>query len=196
MSSIITPLGSPPSPPPSAESIAVVDAPLYEILDGVRVDLPPLSVYAVVVANRLAFRLNVTAEAQDIGAAYTEALFQLPAPVERKRRPDVAYVSYLRWAKDRPLPLTGNAWEVVPDIATEVTSPTDLADELIAKIHEYFHAGVRLVWVVYPQVAQVYVYESPTRVHILERGQILNAGDVLPGFQLAVADLFPASTGA
>ena len=47
----------------------------------------------------------------------------------------------------------------VPDLAVEVVSRHDVALELIEKIHEYFAAGVRLAWVVFPTVEQVYVYE-------------------------------------
>jgi Uma2 family endonuclease len=191
MSTVATPLPVPPLPAAPSE-IASIDDALYEIIDGQRVELPPMSVYALVVANRLAYRLNVAAAAQDIGAAYVETLFNLPLPVERKRRFDVAYVSYQRWPKDRPVPLAGNAWDVVPDIAVEVSSPSDLADDLISRVPEYFRAGVRLVWLVFPPTAQVFVFETPTQVRVVQRDQQLDGGIVLPSFRVALAEVFPA----
>jgi Uma2 family endonuclease len=87
--------------------------------------------------------------------------------------------------------LTQNPWDVVPDLAVEVISPSDLVYDLIQKIAEYFEAGVRLVWVVYPPQRLVYVYESLTRARILTVADELEGGAVLPGFRLPVANLFP-----
>jgi Uma2 family endonuclease len=54
----------------------------------------------------------------------------------------VAFVSTERWPLERPIPEDGD-WEVVPDLAVEVTSSHDLWDEVLAKMHEYFEKGVR-----------------------------------------------------
>jgi len=77
-----------------------------------------------------------------------------------------------------------------PDLAVEIVSRTITADEVADKLEEYFKSGVRQVWVVYPVHAKVYVYSSTTSVHILARGDELDGGIVLPGFQLAISDLF------
>ena len=79
---------------------------------------------------------------------------------------------------------------MIPNLAVEVVSPTNAADEILSKIHEYFRAGVELVWVIYPEHAEVYVYTGPLDLHILGRTGILDGGKVLPGFQLPVAELF------
>jgi Uma2 family endonuclease len=174
----------------ATEALPADEEPLYEIIDGQRVELPPMSIYAVRVASRLFARLNVFGLDHDIGEGVCEGLFKLPLPVGRNRRPDLAFVRYERWAKGRPLPEADNAWDVVPDLAVEVTSPKDLVDELSDKIDEYFRAGVFLVWVIYPRLRLVYVYESLTQVRILTRTDTLEGGTVLPGFQLPLADLF------
>ena len=127
-----------------------------------------------------------------LGLVVTETLFVLDAQRNLKRRPDVAFVSYPRWREDR-VPRT-EAWDVVPDLAVEVISPTNLAEEIDDKITDYFTAGVRLVWVLYPASGRVYVYQSPERVTGLERTDELEGGDVLPGFRLPVAALFEAVT--
>jgi Uma2 family endonuclease len=49
---------------------------------------------------------------------------------------------------------------------------------------------VRSVWVVYPKRREVYVYASPTQVHVLPSDQELDGGDLLPGFRLPLAALF------
>jgi Uma2 family endonuclease len=166
------------------------DEPLYEIVDGQRVELPPMSVYATLVASALFGELAVFCTTHPLGRPFAEMLFRFPLNGSRNRRPDVAFVSFERWPKNRPIPLRDNAWEVVPDLAVEVISPHDLADEVIQKLTEYFQAGVRLVWIIYPQQRLVYVYDSPTQVRGLSQADDLDGGAVLPGFRVALANLF------
>ncbi len=163
---------------------------LYEIINGQRVESPPMSVYATWIANQLVAELAIFTRIHDAGRPVHEMLFSLLGSTDRNRRPDAAFVSYLRWAKSKPLPMRGNAWEVVPDLAVEVVSPTDLAEELMQKLLEYFQAGVRLVWVVYPEQKLVYVYESLTQVRGLTHQEELDGGSMLPGFRLPLANLF------
>lgn len=162
----------------------------YEIIDGVRVELPPKSVDSQVLGSRLARHLSNFGIAQNIGEAYIEVLFKLPLKKDRNRKPDVAFVSYSRWPKHQPMPDT-NAWDVLPEICVEVVSPNDMADEVEAKVEEYFQAGVSLVWVVYPRQERFYVYESASRVRRLTRDDALDGGTVAPGFALPLAELFP-----
>src|SRR5437667_408846 len=111
--------------PTSSPNIAIIaDDELYEIIDGARVRTPPMAAIAIWTAFELARHLGNFAVA-NLGRAVTEMLFHLPAPINRDRRPDVAFVSYQRWGKSRQIPSTGNAWDVVPNLATEVVSPTD-----------------------------------------------------------------------
>ncbi len=172
----------------------VGDADLYEVIDGQRVALPPMGILAVWVASQIHLFLGSYGLTKKAGRALCEALFHLPLVRPRDRRPDVAFVTYQRWPKNRPIPPTDNAWDVVPDLAVEVVSPTDTAEELRAKIGEYFQAGVRLVWVVFPLGPEIHVYESPTQILILTTADTLDGGAVLPGFQLILAELF-AETG-
>ena len=84
-----------------------------------------------------------------------------------------------------------NAWEVAPDLAVEVVSPTDRAEDVMEKVTEYFQAGVELVWIIYPRLQLVYVYESLVKVRGLNAADTLDGGNVLPGFHIPVATLFP-----
>jgi Uma2 family endonuclease len=163
----------------------------YEIIDGQRVQLPPMSVYASIVSSRLDQKLGNFADANCLAEVVGHALFRLPLKRDRYRRPHVAVVTFDRWPKGRPIPFPDNAWDVVPDLAVEIVSPHDLADAIMQKIVEYFQAGVRLVWVVYPQHRLGYVYESPTQVCVRASTDELDGGSVLPGLRLPLAELFP-----
>jgi Uma2 family endonuclease len=161
---------------------------LFEIVDGQRVELPPMGAKQSVVGSMLVYLLNVYTVPRDLGLAVGETLFDLGPDFKHKRRPDVAYVSYERWPKGKSIP-QGNTWSVVPDLVIEVVSPSDTAGDLLAKVSEFFRAGSRLFWVIHTNLSQVYVYESPKQVRILDRDATLEGGAILPGFTLPLASL-------
>ena len=82
------------------------------------------------------------------------------------------------------------AWEVIPDLAVEVISKSNSADDVVVKIDDYFQAGVRQVWVVYPVTSKVHVYGSPTQVKMLQMGDELQGDPLIPGFRLPLSELF------
>jgi Uma2 family endonuclease len=171
-----------PLPVPDAET-------LYEIVDGQRVEKAPMGTFEVFIAAILDQLLGAFVRSNRLGRVFPEMLFRINALGSPQRRPDVAFVSYSRWPRDRKVD-SANGWDVVPELAVEVISPSDPAIAVVEKIHEYFQAGVLRVWVVYPNVRQVYVYEGPARVQILDVDRELDGGDILPGFRLSLAELF------
>jgi Uma2 family endonuclease len=162
----------------------------YEIIDGNKVEMPPMSATSSVLAFRLAHRISSFSVPANLGEAFSEILFNLRLPQGRNRRPDVAFVSYERWPKNRSIPPV-NAWDVVPDLCVEVVSPTDLIEENRTKVAEYFQAGTRLVWVVYPHLQLADVFESRDRMRVVRCDGSLEGGEAIPGFSLPLAELFP-----
>jgi Uma2 family endonuclease len=176
--------------PPIQRADEVETPELYEIVNGVRVEVPPMSAFASRLASRLARHINNVAEPLGAGEAVTETLFRLPLATEQERRPDVAYVSAKRWPLERELLIAPRAWDVVPDLVVEVVSPTDRIEDLEEKLMEYFEAGVTTVWVVYPRSKAVHVYDSLDQIRVVREPQELDGGTVLPGFRLPVATVF------
>lgn len=162
---------------------------LYEVIDGRIVEKPVMGIYQVLVASELIRLMNTSAGMDRLGRVVSEMLFVVDPTRKLKRRPDVAFVSYERWPRRSPSP-TGDALEVVPDLAVEVISPSNTADEVVDKLDEYFRAGGRLVWVIYPVSRKIYVYTSPIAVRILQPGDDLDGGPVIPGFRVPVKSLF------
>jgi Uma2 family endonuclease len=161
----------------------------YEIVDGRRVEKPQLGTFHILVAAILDQILGSYVRAKKLGRVAPEMLFRINSVGNRQRRPDVAFVSYERWPKDRKVDFK-NGWEVVPDLAIEVISPSNSADTVIGKISEYFKAGVLRVWVIFPVDRLIYVYESPKKTTILDITDELDGGDLIPGFRLSLAELF------
>jgi Uma2 family endonuclease len=170
------------------------DEAIYEFVDGRWIETPPMSILAGIVASRLNAYLTLHIEKQSPcpGQVVFEMLFRIPLAKDtgRNRRPDLAYVSAERWPIDRPIPLRKDAWDVVPDLAVEVVSPTDIAEDLLGKVNEYFQAGVRLVWVVYPIQRCIHVYEAWNRIRVVTETDDLDGGEVLPGFGRTLDRLF------
>jgi len=161
---------------------------LYEVING-RVVEKAMGVYENWFANVIHDALVPFVKANSLGRVVLEMIFDLRPHVDRERRPHVAFVSYERWAKDRRMPRVRSG-AIVPDLAIEIVSGTNTADEVAEKLEEYFKAGMRQVWVVYPRQSKVYVYTSTTAVRVLALGDQIDGGDVLPGFGLAVRELF------
>jgi Uma2 family endonuclease len=162
---------------------------LYEVVDDKKVELGPMGAHEIWLATELVVYLRNFARQHQLGRAVQELLFDFTAMVHRKRRPDVAFVSYERWPRQRPVP-HAEAWEVVPNLVVEVISPSDKGNDILDKVAEYFRIGVECVWVIYIFQKQVYIYESPTQVRILTRADELYGEPVLPHFRLPLVSLF------
>jgi Uma2 family endonuclease len=179
---------------PSVIQVDLDNEHLCEIIDSQHVELPPKSILASRVTSKLLGHLchHLLSLGKPLGEALAETLFRLPLPVDRNRRPDVAFVSAKAIAEAPSQPGSDNAWAVLPDLMVEVVSPHDIAEEVIEKINEYFAAGTKLVWVIYPVQQLIYVYESPLQVRILTESDQLDGGSVLPDFRIPIASMFPA----
>lgn len=161
----------------------------YEIVDGRLVENPPMGTEESLLASSLQVSMGFFARSNRLGRVTTETLFLIDRPRKLKRRPDLAFISDARWPLKRRVPRI-EGWEVVPDLAVEFVSESNSANSVLVKVEEYFEAGVRKVWVVYPVVGKVYVYDAPVKVRILRRGDDLDGEDVIPGFRVALATLF------
>jgi Uma2 family endonuclease len=167
---------------------------LYEVIDGQIVEKPPMGAFEVAIASRLHVSMGHLAQSEGLGQVFGEMLFRIDPEERLDLRPDVAFVSNQTWPIERRVPRTA-AWEVVPDLAIEVISPNNKTVEDIGKVDGYFRAGTRAVWLIFPTLAKVYVYESPTSVKVLALGDELDGGAVLPGFRLALANLLGEPAG-
>ena len=102
------------------------------------------------------------------------------------RGADVVFISNERYAQK-----TGKGFlKLAPDLVVEVLSPTNTKAELDQKLAEYFAIGVRLVWVLDPDISTVRAYSSPTEARTFGPADNLPGDEVLPGFSVPVARLF------
>lgn len=81
-----------------------------------------------------------------------------------------------------------------PDLAVEVISPNDLYAEVEEKVADWLEHGTRMVLVINPRRRRqtVAVHHPGEPVRVLREGDMLDGGDVLPGWRLPVRELFAA----
>ena len=85
----------------------------------------------------------------------------------------------------------GKDIEGAPDLAIEVLSPSDTAEAMRCKMKQYFAAGARAVWLVYPESREVEVWESASgQARVQGEKDTLTQDSLLPGFSLAVNAIF------
>jgi Uma2 family endonuclease len=159
---------------------------LYELVDGVLVE-KTMGYYEALLAAVLIHFLNNFLDTHDLGIVLgADATLRLAPGLVRL--PDVSFIAWEHFP-NRELPAEPIP-ELVPDLAVEVLSAGNTAAEMERKLQEYFAAGVRLVWYVYPEQRTVHVCTSLHDVRILHEADSLDGGSVLPGFQLTIQQWF------
>jgi Uma2 family endonuclease len=104
--------------------------------------------------------------------------------------PDVGYMSYAR----QPIDNDDAYNPLAPDLAVEVLSPTDTAREMRIKVVSYLAAGT-VVWVVSPDDETIEIYVPGEKGRVLGIDDTLDGGTVLPGFSMAVKEIFKRRQG-
>ncbi|HEU5115287.1 MAG TPA: Uma2 family endonuclease [Isosphaeraceae bacterium] len=180
----------------TASELEVLDPPtstepegFYEVVDGQVREKAQMGSFETELAANLLALLHPFAQSNKLGRANMEMLYLLNRETKLQLRPDVAFVSAERWPLSRKAPRTA-AWDVVPDLAVEIASPSNLINEDARKIEQYFQAGVKQVWLILPSVEKIHIYHSPKEIQVLGRGDTLEGGSVVPGFQVHLNDLF------
>lgn len=176
------------SPPQSDDLLALAEGKPFELVDGVLTEKPAIGFYAAKVAGELYFRLGSHVRTTGQGEVVFETSFQcFPHKPTQTRRPDIAFVVGGRLAE---VPNDGHV-PIRPDLAVEVLSPGDRIVALDEKLDDYEAAGIPLVWVLKPERRRVLIYRAGQPIDTLREADTLDGGAVLPGFAVAVRDLFP-----
>lgn len=160
--------------------------PLCELIDQTLVE-KTMGFESSVVAGAILAVLRQFATPRRLGiVSGADGMFQLLST--SVRGPDVAFVSTNRLPGGK---FPRDAYPAIaPDLAVEVLSPGNTKGEMSRKRIEYFHSGVRLVWMVDCANRTVAVYTTPSAVTILNEESTIDGGEVLPGFTAPVADFF------
>lgn len=122
-------------------------------------------------------------EASKTGGGLITETDMLTTP-NQLRRPDISFYT----GEQRRLMKQGEN-QIAPWVA-EVISPSDNANKINSKLDEYFLAGVQVVWHIFPESKQVYVYTSPESVTICRGQTVCRAAPALPDLVISAEVLF------
>jgi Uma2 family endonuclease len=158
-----------------------------ELVRGELIMMTPVSGEHARIVLKLGARLLAFVEEKRLGTVYAgDPGFHIGRDPDTVRAPDVAFVRAERLPKG---PVRG-FFQTPPDLAVEVLSPGDRAGEVLDKVHQWLEAGCRVVWVVDPEHQTVTVYEGPDRIATRTADDELTCDELLPGFGLAVKEIF------
>jgi Uma2 family endonuclease len=164
------------------------DGSRYELIDGRLVERN-ISAESSHVAANLIWLVSNHVYPQKLGKVFaTDCGYQIfPDEPNRVRYPDGSYIARARLTAAG---LPKGHIRIAPDLAIEVVSPHDTAEEVETKRVSLMQAGTKLLWVVYPETRTVHVSRQTGNPSMLTDADVLNGEDVLPGFTCRVADLF------
>ncbi len=77
-----------------------------------------------------------------------------------------------------------------PNLALEVVSPNDTFHEVQDKALEWLAAGAIVVLVLDPPRRTATAYRGRGEVHVHRADEMVDLGDAVPGFRVAIAQLF------
>ncbi len=161
-----------------------------EIVNGELVKFMPTGDLPSSAASEIFVSLRDYSRKHQIGRAYTDNTgFLVNLPNRKSFSPDAAFYLGKR---------TGSKFlEGAPVFAVEVRSESDYGEtaekKIVEKRIDYFAAGTQVVWdvdVLLEEVVRVYRYSDPNNPTIYRRGEIAEAEPGVPGWTMAVDDLF------
>ena len=158
----------------------------YELLDGRLIEVAPANEEHGRTGTLLVILLGSYVLTHKLGTIYAAGMaFQIGNDL---LRPSMAFVKAGRLeASQRGLAIISLA----PDLVLEVVSPSETRADVINKVRKYQAAGVELIWVLRPKKKTVAVYgKDDVEPKILGIEDDLEAGEVIAGFKLKIADLF------
>ena len=167
-----------------------------EVVDGeLRIedveDMHPVGGTHVIVISNIYDLIKPFVKHHELGLFLTDGLAYLldetAEGLKGSRVPDVSFIrqeAIVRdWDVDRPYP--GH-----PTLAIEVVSPSEGADDILAKVDDFLEYGTEQVWVVYPGQQELHQYFNDGRLRRYRDDALIDAAALFPGLTIRLSDLF------
>ncbi len=165
----------------------------YELVEGRVVRMPPPGPDHGRIEGNIYLVLALYARTHGAGEVYVgETGWDLTRPGERRDTVLAGDVALVRTERlPLPPPRRGRTYRpLAPDLVVEVASSSQARPELIDKAQQWLDRGVRLVWLIWPDQREVDVCVPGAEPRTLRGDDMLDAGDILPGFSVAIDKLW------
>lgn len=153
-----------------------------ELYNGKVVYKMPNPAHAII-QNTVGRKIGNYLESNPIGVVMGNGNYRLwPERNKESRAPDVSFILNERLPKD-----LFRYPAMAPDLAVEILSPGNGFEDIMEKVDDYLAQGSKLAWVVICRRREVLVCTAQSKYIVKDK---LTAPEVLPGFELAVQDIF------
>ncbi len=165
----------------------------YEIIDGMPVEKMTVGGTHLFIIQNLFRRVDPVVISEKLGYVFTDGLVYLMhlqgKGIKGAFIPDLSFIRKTNLLPD---------WDVnknypgVPDLAVEVISPTDEADEVMLKVFQYMEKGTEQVWLIYPATQTLFQYfrDDQDTVRVYRGDAMIDAEAFFPGVKIMVKELF------
>ena len=159
----------------------------YELVQGELITMAPAGGEHGAIGSRTCRRIGNFVEANDLGEVFnSDTGFIISTDPDTVRCPDVSFVRKERIIADG---IPKGFMQGAPDLAVEVISPSDSYSEVAEKAAQLLEAGTQLVALIDPRTRTVSLHYDG-EIDRLGEGDTLTLGDVVPGFECGVGELF------
>jgi Uma2 family endonuclease len=172
------------------EQYAALDEPAgvrHELSQGDLIVTPSANYFHNEIRDRFNARLRALLDEYPCGNVISEMDMRLSA--DTVRRPDIAFI---RKGRLEGIDLEQVPLPIAPDLAIEIVSKNDRADDLILKVSQYLQAGVQAVWLFYPSTQLAYRYvpgKLDPEVRSAKAGDRFEEPELLSGFSLPLSEI-------
>ena len=174
----------------TAEELLLLPSGEYraELINGELITMPLPGAPHGRIAMRLGGPLAQFVWDNELGEVYiNDTGFQLTSNPDTVLGPDISFVSKERMEENGE---PKGYWQGPPDLAVEVSSPSDRPGKVKTKLSRWLAFGARQVWIVDPKFHTVTIYRSLSDVITFSGQDHLEADDILPGFRISLERIF------
>jgi len=143
-------------------------------------DMIPLSELYIV--NNLLRAFQNTSAFKEGGMLFPETV--CPISEGKYRVPDISFLTKAQINEGR------EGKSPIASLIIELVSENDTINYYNRKLEEYFGAGVKCVWLIFPDSRKVWVFSSPKDVKICTGDDSCSASPAITDFQLSVNQIF------
>jgi Uma2 family endonuclease len=154
----------------------------FELMNGTIVERHRPEVRGVIAGN-VVTEIGQYLDENEIGQVAVSVHCRPTDDPYNDRLPDVSFV-----AGNKPVERTSPV-NYLPDLCVEIHTWNDSLKMMSERAAFYLTNGARMVWLIYPQQRIVEVLTATDR-QLLTENDILEGGEVLPGFSVPVRNIF------
>ncbi|PKQ70844.1 Uma2 family endonuclease [Raineya orbicola] len=154
---------------------------VWEYNNGEITEINRMKSSELLVISKLNRKFIQTQVFKDLGELFQEVDCWLTET--QMRRPDLAF-----FTREQILQ-SAEKQHPIPAFVIEIISENDNVNYTENKVLEYQHAGVQVIWHIYPELKLAKVIRGK-EARYYEGSEIFDASPIVPGFQISVEELF------